>query len=356
MDQNSLLTNFKLLPEIYQIEVTNACNLQCPLCPRFVKRRPSSFINPNLIQLMADRGDLDNSYFIELQFAGEPLLHPNLMTIVNTLKKKNLLVGLSTNGTLIHEKIDELLLLDAITISVDSFEKESYEKIRVGSSYNRFISNIKFLLENRGSNPFPIIDLQLIRSTEPIDAFWSKQWMLGEKFIKENNYNVNLRSVPECYGTWRSYKPSFFRDKIFPTVQNNDLCLNPFTSVSIQADGNVTSCCFSFGTDNGYGNVKDAPLSEIWQKSSALKELRKAHAMQAVEGTFKLNLARGIKSKGYKNFCRHCINKSPMLFHWKLINESIVPKLKEACSKKVLLGDWKQNSSNNDSFDYFGIK
>jgi len=80
------------VPEVYQIEITDNCNLSCPGCPRdllvYRREKPNRYIEPALIEKMCHRGDLAGSYFVELQGAGEPLMHNSISDIIDVLHKK----------------------------------------------------------------------------------------------------------------------------------------------------------------------------------------------------------------------------------------------------------------------------
>ena len=93
-------------------------------------------------------------YLQELMLrGGEVLLDERLGEILESAKKNNVKVNLITNGTLFNEEninffIDQKI---NITLSIDSIIKERYEKIRIGSDFNKLISNIKLLSEIRKS-------------------------------------------------------------------------------------------------------------------------------------------------------------------------------------------------------------
>ena len=75
---------FVTLPEIYQVELTNACDLECPMCLRSTDMlRHPGLLDLDLLRKMYYRGDFRGSYYVELQMAGEPTMHPNLEPVIS---------------------------------------------------------------------------------------------------------------------------------------------------------------------------------------------------------------------------------------------------------------------------------
>lgn len=286
------------LPEVYQIEVSSACNYNCKMCPRKLMPRKTNtpFIPVPLIKKILREGELDRSYFVELQMSGEPLLHPRLLDIVSLIKsaKPNLLLGLSTNGSKIRGKIDALKLLNYITVSVDSIS--NYELIRKGrrTSFN-LISDIFFLLDNLDLDR-TVVDLQLIELEG-----WEEELQKVKKIFE--NINVNIRTVPDCFRTMFD-TPDKLPVKTEP-------CINPWLSVSIQSNGNVVPCCFCFGDDNILGNIEKQTLMEIWH-GEEVKKLRETFS-----------------TGNYRKICSKCYMRSPALLHWEIYMKSIKGKRNE---------------------------
>jgi radical SAM protein with 4Fe4S-binding SPASM domain len=295
IETSSLPGPFHLdLPEVYQIELSSACNLNCTMCPRKLMPRENqvSFIPIELIQKMIQKGDLDRSYFVEFQMSGEPLLHPHLDWIVNVLKtcKPDLLLGLSTNGLKIPQHLETLRKLDYITISVDSLS--DYESIRVGGKGVELVSNIALLLNSLDLNK-TTVDLQLIE----LEGWEEELRTVQEIFGK---YKVNIRTVPDCFLT--------MFDTPTEVPVKREICINPWLSVSIQSNGNVVPCCFCFGDDNILGNVHKNSLREIWQ-GDEVRRLRETFMTGA-----------------YRKICSKCYMRSPALLHWEIFMKSIKGK------------------------------
>ncbi len=191
------------------------------------------------------------------------------------------LTGMSTHGGLIHRNLEACLALNYLTISIDSIEQ--YEKVRPGGKLPQLLSNIDLLCKAR-KGEYPIIELQLIQF-DGVD----RQRELLEEIVRKNGWEVNIRVQPDCF-------LSVTRDKVSrPSTQ---LCLNPWMSVSVQADGDVIPCCFSFGKDVVYGNLKDQSLREIWTTSPVLQEFRNSHLTQT-----------------YHDICSKCYMRSPVSLH-----------------------------------------
>ncbi len=273
------------LPEVYQLEVSSVCNLECKMCPRtkFTRKDKTLLISLDLIHKLIKEDSFQGSYFVELQMAGEPLIHPNLYTIVTLLQETGVKVGLSTNGTLISERLDSLLKLDYLTISVDSIT--GYEKLRVGGKIQKLIDNIKtFLILNRKTK----VDLQIIELPG-----WEKQLAL----LKDLFPDTNIRTVKDCFMT--------IFQKVDKLPVSDKLCINPWISCSIQCNGNVVPCCFSFWDDIIYGNVNKKTLKEIWN-GRKVEHLKNNH-----------------QYREYEPICARCYMRSPAFLHTNIFNNSM---------------------------------
>jgi MoaA/NifB/PqqE/SkfB family radical SAM enzyme len=104
--------------------------------------------------------------YVHLQGWGEPLHNPSLPEMIRIARESGCKVGLTTNGVLIDDKMAEFLLenLDRITFSLGGASKETHERIRVGSSYERLLSRIKMMSKGKkGERPIIAITFQLTR-------------------------------------------------------------------------------------------------------------------------------------------------------------------------------------------------
>jgi radical SAM protein with 4Fe4S-binding SPASM domain len=293
------------LPEIYQIEASSHCDHDCKMCPRKYYHREDKrkMFDIDLLKTMIKRGDLEGSYFIELQMSGEPLLNPDVPIMIELLKSQGILVGLSTHGDLFPKLLDSCKDLDYITISVDSITKRN--EIRKGSKFDdpdtyleQLLHTAFYFAERRIPIDFQFIELK----------GWEKEKTILENFLMCRMGNVfkriNIRSIPDCCILHRS------GDRLKPEENNNiGICLNPWLSVSVQSNGNVSSCCFAWGDNEGnvYGNLYEQSLEEIWN-GEKVKKLRNQH------------------SKGFihlPDLCMKCTARSPVLLHWNLFFNSI---------------------------------
>lgn len=111
---------------------------------------------------------------------------------------------------------------------------------------------------------------------------------------------VNARSVPDCFA-------SYTAPELAP--KSTSLCLNPWMSVSIHADGDVVPCCFAFGKEVVYGNLKEASLEEIWQTSPERKKLQRDHLRAALDSD----------GPWLPEMCSKCYMRSPVNLHFRML-------------------------------------
>ena len=140
-------------PVTVWVEPTNRCNIKCVMCPNpAIPKGDLGFMEMDLYKNIIDQVQ-DYAAAIELLFAGESFLHKKIFDMIEYAKSKGIQVVTSTNGTLLGLRKDDILRsgLDRLNIAFDGYNKETYEKIRVGAKFdNVFKQTIDFLEEKMG--------------------------------------------------------------------------------------------------------------------------------------------------------------------------------------------------------------
>ncbi len=221
--------------------------------------------------------------------AGEPLLHPSLELMLEAVKELGIVTGLSTNGLLIKERLEAVTKVDVLTISVDSLDPEEYSRLRPPAELDELIDNIDFIVNQPAGRRPKQIHLQIVSPlSESKDSVerrlqkMSRRWPQG---------HVIVRSVLDCFVATQGRGE----------LRGEEPCMNPWSSVSVQSDGTVVSCCYAFSKEyeaNIYGNLKERPLREIWYGEAA-QRLRARMARGDLDGAL----------------CSKCYLRSPVLLH-----------------------------------------
>lgn len=275
-----------VLPAIYQLELTAACDLQCPMCLRTtaLNRKPG-LLPLAMLEEMCERQEFTNTRYIELQMAGEPTIHPKLSEIIDILHGQKVMVGLSTHGLTLHKPkiLAALLKLDALTISLDSVDPVVYAGMRTPGKLEDLVKNVDLLLNARGCySTQPLIDLQLVKS--PLIK-GSGHLEAAEEFARARGWlsraGVRLRVVDDSFMEMDGRMP--IGSMARPAVA----CERPFNRVSITQDGDVVSCCFIFSPNRKdvtwYGNLAEQTLRDIWN-GSRCAEMRRQHIKRQLTG------------------------------------------------------------------------
>jgi len=115
-----------------RISLTSNCNANCPICHNEGQKKAN---NADIsLQEYEKVAKLLVSHFQSPRVVftgGEPLLFPNIFAIVKIFKSHGYTVGLVTNGTLLDESKQKILLesgLDTINISLNSLDRVKYRK------------------------------------------------------------------------------------------------------------------------------------------------------------------------------------------------------------------------------------
>lgn len=106
----------------FYLEITSVCNLACSFCPPTIRAR--QFVSPEDFSMRLDQIKPHTDY-INLHVKGEPLLHPKIGELLDISAEKGFKVNITTNGTLIEKRREQLLNKPAIrqmNFSLHSFD------------------------------------------------------------------------------------------------------------------------------------------------------------------------------------------------------------------------------------------
>ena len=254
-----------MFKKIY-IEITNICNLNCRFC--IETKRTKQIMDVSQFEEIIKKIH-QHTKLVCLHVKGEPLLHNKLDEILKILEKYGLKANITTNGTLIKEKVEIIKNSKAvrqINISLHSatqnecIDKQKYLKDifeSVEQLENIIISyrlwNLQDLKENE-------INTEII---EKLEKYYNieniREQLMSNEFLKiQENIFINQ----DIEFTW-------------PDINNNDIiekgrCLALKEQVAILVDGTVVPCCLDNNGDIPLGNIFKETIEEILNKPKTI--------------------------------------------------------------------------------------
>lgn len=251
------------------LEVTNACNLKCVMCPRTNMDRQVGFMNQELYrkiikQLAENRPWIES---VALMGLGEPFLHRELLAFAQQARQLGLgRLYTSTNATLLNDEIIEKILsenlFDQLIISIDGANKDTYEAIRPGVSYEIVAKNVEHLLAAKrlsGLNT-PAIELQILlmqQTSGEVETF-CEHWV---PHLTDTD-RILVKEVDTFGGQ--------VEDSRLPDQQRLEpverfACRQLWKDMSIGWDGQVTVCCKDVLYKLAVGDANDERLVDLWR-------------------------------------------------------------------------------------------
>ncbi len=236
------------------VEITNICNMNCSFChghSRAPRRMSTQEFSHILDQL---EGQTEYIYY---HLMGEPLTHPDLPSLIQLAAQRGFRSIITTNGTLLKERGDEIIVsgVHKVSISLHSFEKGNeiaYEKYLTevadfADKASKADIIVVFRLWNRGyDDGRNQTALSFLRSR--LDGEWA-------------NNTKGIRIRKKLYLEWGDRFE--WPDKDAPEQTGEIFCYGMRDHFAILCDGSVVPCCMDSEGIVTLGNVFDENIADI---------------------------------------------------------------------------------------------
>ncbi len=282
-DETAATRSAPEFPLHVDIETTNACNLECPMCPRthLVKTKNQRWSPKGRIGLMdrglyrrlIDQAAVGGAYSVKLNFLGEPLLHPEVIDQVAYAAGRGLWVMINTNAVRLSEDMSRGLLdagLSDIFFSFDSPYKDVYERIRVGASFDRVVRNIQRFMELKYKLGRPDVQTRV-----SMISYWDGKGT-GEGEREAYLALFDDLGVDEI-GFAVYSDPALDYSGLMPEPLAGFCCDDLFRRVFVLWDGAAQVCCGEWERRLQVGDASKEDLAGIWT-SPAFVRIRDLHA------------------------------------------------------------------------------
>lgn len=282
-------------PREIEIEVTTRCHLKCTICEHTYWEKDKSNRNMTFEQFKHVLDQFPRLKWCGLTGIGTGFLNRDYLEMLRYAKSRNIFVEFFDSFHLMDEGIIREVVgmgIDKIWVSIEAATRETYEKIRVGSDWDKVLQNIRtlFRVKKEKKTPFPEVwfhfiinrynlgemeayvdrvkDLAGDTRRNPVVIYWTN--LLAFKEVEHLMVTVppdqKKRVIQKCRscGIFPIFNENVTRNK---PVSHCTKWTEPFVLVS----GHCQSCCAvnevndrDFQEEHAFGNLFDMDYSEIF--------------------------------------------------------------------------------------------
>lgn len=263
----------KRLKKAY-VEIGNICNLSCSFCPG--TKREKRFMTADEFRIAADRLREYTDY-LYFHLMGEPLMHPELDTLLSIAGDMGYKVIITTNGTLLEKRGESLLesaAVHKINISLQSFEANE------GGALESYIESCARFAASAGEGG----KLCVLR-------LWNNNGL--------DSLNQDIRTILHRHfpGEWRQSRRSLvLSERVYlepgdkfdwPDMaaegRSVHYCYGLKDQIGVLCDGTVVPCCLDHDGDIPLGNIFNESMENILMSPRARAIYEGFARRQAVE-------------------------------------------------------------------------
>lgn len=270
---DSVMKKFK---KVY-IEITSVCNLACTFCPPTL--RAHQFISLEDYRKRLDQIKPHTDY-VYLHVKGEPLLHPKIGDILDISHEKGFKVHITTNGTLIEKKRNDILhkpALRQLNFSLHSFDGNP--ALRTKHDKESYVMKILNFVKDalKQSNMYISLRIWNLSQDNEANRIQNKNRDLLEIIEREFNLDYKIEEYVEPGGGIKIADRVYINQDYeftWPSLDEEEddgkgFCHGLRNHAGILVDGTVIPCCLDGEGVINLGNVDEHSFSEIIEMDRA---------------------------------------------------------------------------------------
>jgi|GEM_PF-2726235 Predicted Fe-S oxidoreductases len=276
--------NRPIVPITLEIQPSERCNHNCPNCQsHFIlgqsKSRKlahhGSFLDLSLLNSI---WNLPPAGIVISGNTGDPLLHPNIASLISTIHDHSIPMVVITNGQALHSSLSELIIkyCSGIRISLDASNAATYSLTHGVNSkqWGEVCNKVAELcsLKLRDNNSKCLIGVGFLTSEQ------TRNWMveatiqakaMGAGYIQFRPFHYDFTCIDEEFNVCKSFEDKDFKVmRSFQKYSNLGDCSGPnncqaawFYTV-LDAKGDFYLCCHNIGNEKAkIGSLRE----ENWQ-------------------------------------------------------------------------------------------
>jgi radical SAM protein with 4Fe4S-binding SPASM domain len=270
------------------IETNSQCNLKCTTCNREELKsmglRENKTLTPKEFSETLEVFSDCNINTVKIEGISEPMLHPNFDQMCKIIRDKfpASYVIIATNCQYNLEKspfLESLKYVDQVYLSIDG-EKESYESIRVGATWDKLINFLescsKYISTEVSKKKLYINFTATEENYKSLPAMYElseKYNLAGVRINLAQNWNEDQENTYKVDTQMIEYLKQYAADmKGVPNWNYND-CFWPYEGAIIDVYGNIRQCIINTSQTPLF-NIKDDGFKEFYNSSEHYKRVR----------------------------------------------------------------------------------
>lgn len=247
------------------IEITNKCNLSCSFCKKSSKPL-KEMSKEEFKEVILKVKDYTN--IVCLHVKGEPLLHKNIDEILSICDNSDINVSLTTNGTLLKNKIKKLKdhkSLTKIHISLNAEVKNLDYLADVFDAVSLFPQS-KIIVYRLWAQKEEKLDDKSTKIVEKLTEYYHLSTETVENIKNEKNTKIDINKYLD--------KEYLFKWPTINEEKSNGFCEGLKSQLAILSDGTVTPCCLDDEGIINLGNIFTENIKDILEKEKTRKIIK----------------------------------------------------------------------------------
>lgn len=277
----------KTFPFRVNIDPTDICNLQCPLCP-VGQNKPGR--DKGLMHFEDYKKIIDeiSPYVIAVDFFnwGEPFLNDRVFDMIQYANGKGLVTRISSNMNRFNPDMAKKLVaskLDYLIMSIDGASQESYVQYRVGGNFDKVVGHIKSIVAERKTQGIhkPILEWQFLIMKQNEHEIEKTKQMAKELEVDRVAFRpvrcdmgdeIFISDEKKVERTWK-WLPKNMDLSRYDYVKKArkkviKYCHFPWTRAVINWNGSLSPCCAIYNQRHDFGNVFQDGFRTVWNNKN----------------------------------------------------------------------------------------